>query len=138
MSVPRARATSPASRPHRRPTGPADPADFEPDWALFEETVWPLLAARIPAFETLKLQSAWAGHYDYNPFDRNALIGPVPGLDGLFAITGFSGHGVQQAPAAGEALAERILFGQYRSTDCAAFSPQRVIAGAPFSERNII
>lgn len=117
---------------------PADPDDFEPDWHLFEDRIWPLLAARIPAFETLRLQSAWAGHYDYNPFDRNGLIGPVDGVDGLYVISGFSGHGVQQAPAAGEALAEMILFGEYRTTDCSAFTPARVAANRPFAERNII
>ncbi|TCD15953.1 NAD(P)/FAD-dependent oxidoreductase [Oricola cellulosilytica] len=125
---------SPGAEMDRR----ADPDDFEPEWAIFEEILWPLLAARIPAFETLKLQSAWAGHYDYNTFDQNALIGPLAEVEGLYAITGFSGHGVQQAPAGGEALAELLLFGEYRTTDCAAFSPFRVAERRPFAERNII
>jgi FAD-dependent oxidoreductase domain-containing protein 1 len=110
--------------------------DFEPDWHLFENEFWPRLAARIPAFEALKLETAWAGHYDTNAFDYNAVIGPL-GLPGLYAITGFSGHGVQQCYAAGEALAH-LMLGQTPPCDIKDFAFDRIAAGKPFLEENII
>jgi FAD-dependent oxidoreductase domain-containing protein 1 len=41
-----------------------------PQHELFEEVIWPTIAARVPAFEQLKLHNAWAGYYDYNTFDQ--------------------------------------------------------------------
>ena len=53
-----------------------EPDDFVADHALWEDKVWPVLAHRIPQFDALRLKSSWVGHYDYNTFDRNAILGP--------------------------------------------------------------
>ncbi|QKD00009.1 NAD(P)/FAD-dependent oxidoreductase [Mesorhizobium sp. NZP2298] len=118
--------------------GPADPQDFEVDWPLFEEVIWPVLATRIPAFEAIKPTRAWAGHYDYNTLDQNAVIGPHPKVKNFLFANGFSGHGLQQAPAVGKALAELLVHGGYRTVDCSAFGYIRVAEGRAFRELNVI
>jgi glycine/D-amino acid oxidase-like deaminating enzyme len=107
------------------------------DHALFDEHIWPALAARVPAFEALRVTSAWAGYYEMNLFDHNGLVGPLPGWPTLHLACGFSGHGMQQAPAVGRALAEGLATGAWHSP-VASLSPQRMWHNAPLLERNVI
>jgi FAD-dependent oxidoreductase domain-containing protein 1 len=115
-----------------------DSDDFEVIWEQFEETLWPALAHRAPALESLKLVRAWAGHYDLNIFDHNAIVGRLPGFDNAYLAAGFSGHGVQQSPAVGRGLAELMAHGRYVSLDLSDFGYERIAAGRPLLERNVI
>jgi glycine/D-amino acid oxidase-like deaminating enzyme len=108
------------------------------DHAFFEQEVWPALAARVPAFESLKVVNAWAGYYDYNTLDQNAVIGAHPEIANFYLATGFSGHGAQQAAAAGRAVTELIVHGAFRTIDVSRLGYARIVDNAPLRERNII
>jgi glycine/D-amino acid oxidase-like deaminating enzyme len=121
--------------------GPGDP-DEPPleaiDHALFDEVIWPALAHRVPAFEALRVRSAWAGYYEMNTFDHNGLAGPLPGWANAYTACGFSGHGMQQAPAVGSALAALIAGGTSTAPSLDELHPRRVAEGRRIVERNII
>ncbi len=117
---------------------PVDYDDFSEDFSLWENKVWPVLAHRIPSFERIKLINSWVGHYAYNVFDQNAIVGPHTEISNFLFANGFSGHGLQQSPAVGRAISELLLYGEYRSLDLNPFSYARIAKGKPFVERAVI
>ncbi|KAM3601095.1 uncharacterized protein V6R79_007612 [Siganus canaliculatus] len=115
-----------------------DTSNLEVDHQFFEDKIWPGLASRIPAFEKLKVTSSWAGYYDYNTFDQNAIIGIHPLVNNMYFATGFSGHGLQHSPAVGRAVAELILDGGFKTLNLSNFDFRRILAEEPLLERNIV
>ena len=116
-----------------------DPVGFNFAWddQRFMEILWPELAEFVPAWDRLKLVRGWAGLYDVNTLDHNAIIGEWPEIRGLFLATGFSGHGLQQGPAVGRYLAE-LVSGRPVSLDLSIFSPRRILEKRPLSEAGIV
>lgn len=118
--------------------GPVDPTDFDIPHDIWLDKVWPAIATRVPAFERVKVIREWAGHYAYNTFDQNAILGPHPEVDNLMFANGFSGHGLQQAPAVGRGIAELIQFGSYQSLDLSPLSFNRLTENQQMRERAVI
>lgn len=108
------------------------------DYDYFDEKIWPNLAHRVPAFESLKITGAWSGFYEYNSFDENGIIGAHPYYHNMYIATGFSGHGIQQAPAVGRAIAELICDGEFRSIDLSRLGYDRLVVNEKMREVNIV
>lgn len=108
--------------------------DFEPHHDLLENVYWPALARRIPAMEELRLERSWAGHYEVNALDHNGVIGFHDEIANLLLCTGFSGHGVMHAPAAGRGVAELLTRGRYTSLDLSPLGYHRIRSGNPLPE----
>ncbi|XP_054612005.1 FAD-dependent oxidoreductase domain-containing protein 1 [Dunckerocampus dactyliophorus] len=115
-----------------------DIANLDVDHQFFEDKIWPNLAQRVPAFEKLKVTSAWAGYYDYNTLDQNGIVGLHPLIDNMYFATGFSGHGLQQSPAVGRAVSELILDGNFQTLDLNGLGFRRILTQEPMLERNIV
>ena len=110
--------------------------NWDVDYDYFDEAIWPGVAARVPAFEALKVMGAWAGHYDQNYFDHNAILGPwVGGIENFHIALGFSGHGLMQAPAVGRGISELLLHGRYRTLDLSRLGYRRILDGTPLADQ---
>jgi sarcosine oxidase subunit beta len=96
----------------------------------FELTNLEAAIQRMPLLEKAGLASHWAGLYEVTP-DAHPIIGATP-VEGLYVITGFSGHGFMHGPIAGKLMSEIILDGQAHSVnvsmlDLARFAEDRLI-----------
>jgi len=113
--------------------------NFEVDHDYFERVVWPAVAERFPAFEGAKCHRTWSGLYEQNELDGNPVIGPwTNGLPNVYTVAGFSGHGMMHAPAAGRAIAELVVHGEYRTLDLARLGYPRIVANEPYTEAGIV
>ena len=108
--------------------GEADP-DEPPSFN--QQVDWDFLAqisehaiARVPRVEEAEIQTALAGLYEVSP-DHNAIIGKVPELENFVCANGFSGHGMQHAPAVGLSVSELILDGKSTSVDLEPYRLER-------------
>lgn len=116
-----------------------DETGFDFNWSRkrFNDELWLELAEIVPAFESLKFIRGWAGLYAVNRLDSNAVIGKWPEMQGLYLINGFSGHGLQQGPAAARYAAELIV-GKTPSIDLSVFDPVRILEKRPLNEIGIV
>jgi sarcosine oxidase subunit beta len=104
----------------------------------FLEKVLTRAVDRVPQFADLPVnpKQCWAGMYEVSP-DHHAIIGPAPGVKGLFFANGFSGHGVMHSPASGRITADLIL-GRQSFVDPAPLGIERFAEGRLLDETAVL
>jgi sarcosine oxidase, subunit beta len=119
-----------------KPEAEANPDNFrESNDDDFVAAVRKRLAQRIPAMAEAPYSHGHAGIYDVSP-DARAVMGSVPGVDGVFVAAGFSGTGFKTAPAVGASMAELILTGSSATVDLTPFGFERIISGSMIESPN--
>ena len=119
-----------------KPEAEANPDNFrESNDDDFVAAVRKRLAQRIPAMAEAAYSHGHAGIYDVSP-DARAVMGPVPGVDGVFVAAGFSGTGFKTAPSVGASMAELILTGSSTTVDLTPFGFERIISGSMIESPN--
>lgn len=123
------------------PIGPdtaVDVDDFSFAENAWEEKILPVITHRVPQLATAQVTDSWVGHYEFNTFDHNAIVGPHSEISNFLFCVGFSGHGSQQAPACGRGVAELIVYGKFQTLDLGALSYKRIVENRPLTERAVI
>ncbi len=105
--------------------------NWDLDYAAFDDVLWPRLAAQSSAFDAIKMKGGWVGHYDMNLLDGNPVIDRSPAVPNFIVAAGFSGHGLQHAPAVGRAVKEMILDGGFQSIDLSRLNYRRILDNTP-------
>jgi sarcosine oxidase subunit beta len=110
--------------------------DFDP---AFIEKILTYAAHRVPCFAELAVnpRRCWAGMYEMSP-DHHSILGPAPGVRGLFFANGFSGHGVMHSPATGRILSDLILHGKTDIIDADTLSVRRFAEGRAIEETAVL
>ncbi|TET18117.1 MAG: FAD-binding oxidoreductase [Candidatus Cloacimonadota bacterium] len=89
--------------------------DYEMEKKYYVDIMNSYMQARIPGMEYCRIKNGWGGLYAHNTKDKNAIIGDHPDIENLIFATGFSGHGVMEAPAVGKCISEKLIQGDYVS-----------------------
>jgi len=105
------------------------------NWTFLEK-MFEQASRRAPALAGAGIKTAWAGLYETTP-DHQAILGPVPEIEGFWCAAGFSGHGFMQAPAAALLLSQ-LLLDQRSDIDITPFAFTRFARGSLVHEKNVI
>ncbi len=81
--------------------------DPETEASGWRRNVRAAVSELLPLLEYVGFDVIASGAYDVTP-DRQPILGPVPGHDGLHVAAGFSGHGFMIAPAVGRIVASGV------------------------------
>ena len=116
---------------HEQPT-----FDTTVQWDFLPQVI-DVAVTRLPALADASISHAWAGLYEMSP-DGNPIVGAADGVEGLYLINGFSGHGFQHSPAAGRLLAD-VITGRDPKFDLTPFAAGRFSRlGAAAGERYVV
>jgi sarcosine oxidase subunit beta len=118
--------------PNERPS-----FDTTPDERFVADELLPAALERFPPLEEAAIEHSWVGLYEMTP-DRHPVIGPAPGVEGLYLANGFSGHGFQHAPVVGKLVAELVVEGVARTVDVSGLGLERFGSGDLVPEGHVV